>query len=307
MKVKIGTRGSALALWQANWVKSALEVRHPDLSIELVKIKTRGDKILDTALSKVGGKALFVKEIEDALLRDEVQLAVHSMKDVPGTLPRGLTIGAIPEREDLRDAFIALHASSLDSLKRHARVGTSSLRRQSQLLNMRPDLEMIPLRGNVDTRLKKLKSENLDAIVLAAAGMKRMNMEHAVTQYFPPHVMIPAIGQGALGLEIREDHDEVRSLISFLKHEPTETALKAERSFLKTLEGGCQVPIAAWARLEGNRLRITGLVANLDGSTMIRDELEGPPGQARELGRELAERILGKGGRAVLDKLLGSA
>jgi hydroxymethylbilane synthase len=307
MTIKIGTRGSALALWQANWVKSRLEAKQPGLTVDLVKIKTTGDKILHTPLARVGGKGLFIKEIEDALLRGEIQLAVHSMKDMPAALPQTLTIGAIPEREDARDVLIARDASSWKTLRQGARVGTGSLRRQCQLLSLRPDLITIPLRGNVDTRVRKLQSEDLDGVILAAAGIKRMNLEHRVTQYFPPEVMIPAIGQGALGIELREENGELLKLISFLKHEPTEIAVRAERSFLLTLGGGCEVPVAAWAHLEHNRLRILGLVAEPDGSRIFRDEIAGSPQHAEALGRELADRLLNQGGRAILDRLLGAA
>lgn len=304
MKIKIGTRGSALALWQANWVKDRLETRHPGLSVELVKIKTKGDKILDTALAKVGGKGLFVKEIEDALIRNETHLAVHSMKDVPADLPEGLIIDAIPEREDVRDAFIAREVSTWKDLPQGARVGTSSLRRQSQLLSRRPDLTMIPLRGNVETRLKKLETENLDAVVLAVAGIKRMKLEDRITEYFSDDIMLPAIGQGALALEVREDDREVRELIRFLKHPDTETAMAAERSFLRTLQGGCQVPIAALARVDGDTVRISGLVADTDGSSVFRDSAEGPADDAARIGSELAARILDQGARDILEKLL---
>jgi hydroxymethylbilane synthase len=307
MTIKIGTRGSALALWQANWVKSKLEARYPDLEVELVRIRTTGDRILHTPLSKVGGKGLFVKEIEEALLKGEVQIAVHSMKDVPAILPVGLVIGAMPEREDARDVLIAGEADSWETLPQAARVGTSSLRRQCQLLSRRPDLVMVPLRGNVDTRLRKLESEKLDGVILAAAGIKRMNLEHRITEYFSPEAMIPAIGQGALGIEVREEDENLRALISFLKHNPTEVAVEAERSFLRTLGGGCEVPVAAWAGLEQDRLRIIGLIAEPNGSRLFRDEIAGSPRQAEDLGRELAYRILSRGGRAVLEKLLGSA
>jgi hydroxymethylbilane synthase len=255
----------------------------------------------------VGGKGLFVKEIEEALLTGEVQIAVHSIKDMPAVLPQGLTIGAMPEREDARDVLIARDASSWKTLPQGARVGTSSLRRQCQLLSHRPDLVMVPLRGNVDTRVRKLESENLDGVILAAAGIKRMNLEHRITEYLPPEIMIPAIGQGALGIEVREQDGDLLKLISFLKHEPTEIAVRAERSFLRTLGGGCEVPIAAWAGLENDRLRIVGLVAEPDGSRMFRDEIAGSPQQAEDLGRELAYRILNRGGRAILEKLLGTA
>ncbi len=302
--ITIGTRGSALALWQARWVKSQLESRHEGLRVELVLIKTKGDTILDTALSKVGGKGLFVKEIEEALLRRETDVAVHSMKDVPAEQPEDLVIGAVPEREDLRDVLISRDGKPLEQLPPGARIGTGSLRRQAQLLALRPDLTVVSIRGNVDTRIRKLQTDNLDGIILAAAGMKRMDMSHLVTQYFSPETMLPAIGQGALAIETRRDDRRTLDLISFLKHERTEIGLTAERSFLRTVQGGCQVPIAAWADVAGPVVKLHGLVADLDGRTVIRESMQAPIGQTEALGREVAEKILARGGREILDSLL---
>jgi len=291
-------------LWQANWVKSQLQGRHRDLSVELVKIKTKGDKILDQSLSKVGGKGLFVKEIEDALISRETDIAVHSMKDVPVKLPDGLIIGAVPEREDLRDAFISAGSIPLKRLRQGARIGTSSLRRQSQLLHLRPDIAIVPIRGNVETRIKKIETEGLDGVILAAAGLKRLRFEHKVTEFFEPEVMLPAIGQGALAIEIRDDDDAAKELIGFLDHEKTRIGVTAERSFLRTLEGGCQVPIAAWARVDGESIHLIGMVADVDGGSLIRDTIDGTLDQAEALGGLLAERLLEQGARAILDKLL---
>lgn len=291
-------------MWQANWVKSQLQGRHRDLSVELVKIKTKGDKILDQSLSKVGGKGLFVKEIEDALISRETDIAVHSMKDVPVKLPDGLIIGAVPEREDLRDAFISAGSIPLKRLRQGARIGTSSLRRQSQLLHLRPDIAIVPIRGNVETRIKKIETEGLDGVILAAAGLKRLRFEHKVTEFFEPEVMLPAIGQGALAIEIRDDDDAAKELIGFLDHEKTRIGVTAERSFLRTLEGGCQVPIAAWARVDGESIHLIGMVADVDGGSLIRDTIDGTLDQAEALGGLLAERLLEQGARAILDKLL---
>ncbi len=285
---------------QANWVKDRLEERHPGLTVGLEIIKTKGDKILDVPLAKVGGKGLFVKEIEDALLEGRVDLAVHSMKDVPTVLPDELFIAALPEREDCRDALITRSGGGLDSLPQGARVGTSSLRRQAQLLRLRPDLEILSLRGNLDTRLRKLDEENLDAIVLAAAGLKRMNLSGRASQFLEPEVMLPAIAQGALGIEARRDDREVLDLISFIHHEPTAVCIDAERAFLITMEGGCQVPLAALARLEGGQVRLTGMVSDVRGKRCFLDTVTVPAGQAGQAGRDLARDLLGRGGAEVL-------
>jgi len=299
-RIKIATRGSALALIQANRVKTNLEKQHPDLKIDLEIIKTKGDIILDVSLAKVGGKGLFVKEIEEALLDGRADLAVHSMKDVPIEIPSGLIMAAVAEREDFRDALIAKECSGLNDLPRHARVGTSSLRRQAQLLHLRPDLDIVPIRGNVDTRLKKLESENLNAIVLAAAGLNRMNLAGEVTQLLEPDIMLPAIGQGALGLETRIEDHAVREKIAFLNHEITGVCVKAERSFLRRLEGGCQVPIAALGSLEGERIHLTGLVADPEGRRYFRHSLTAEAGEAKALGITLAEALLEQGAGEVL-------
>ncbi len=285
---------------QANWVKDRLEERHPGLTVGLEIIKTKGDKILDVPLAKVGGKGLFVKEIEDALLEGRVDLAVHSMKDVPTVLPDGLFIAALPEREDCRDALITRSGGGLDSLPQGARVGTSSLRRQAQLLRLRPDLEILSLRGNLDTRLRKLDEENLDAIVLAAAGLKRMNLSGRASQFLEPEVMLPAIAQGALGIEARRDDREVLDLLSFIHHEPTAVCIDAERAFLITMEGGCQVPLAALARLEGGQVRLTGMVSDVQGKRCFLDTVTVPAEQAGQAGRDLARDLLGRGGAEVL-------
>ena len=302
-KLKIATRGSPLALWQAEHIRTRLRERLPDLDVELVLYKTKGDKILDTALAQVGGKGLFVKELEDALLRGDADLAVHSMKDVPVDLPDGLTLGAFSEREDPRDALVSSYARSLEELRQGARVGTSSLRRRAQVLEKRPDLEVITLRGNVGTRVDRMGVLYLDAVILASAGLKRLGMGHRIACFFSEDEMLPAIGQGVLGIEIREGDREVRDLISFLNHRETEVTLRAERAFLRRLEGGCQVPIGARAVLDDGMVRLTGMVGDLNGDPVIRETDARSPEQAEELGETLADRILERGGREILDRL----
>ena len=301
--IKIGTRGSKLALWQANWVKSALTVGNPSLSIELVPIKTKGDKILDVALAKVGGKGLFVKEIEEALLDGHIDLAVHSMKDMPSEIPNGLCIGAIPQRETPQDVLISRKGLLLSQLGQNARIGTSSLRRTAQLLHARPDLVILPLRGNLDTRLKKLESENLDAIILAAAGVKRLGLEHRINEYLNETVMLPAVGQGALCIEIRENDPEIKSIITPLEHHETRTVVLGERAFLNRLEGGCQVPIAAHGKIETNRFTLCGLVATVDGTTVIRETLSGHKDSSERIGATLADRLIEMGANTIMENL----
>jgi hydroxymethylbilane synthase len=305
--LKIGTRGSQLALWQANWVKSAIERIYPTLAVELLVIKTKGDKILDVPLAKVGGKALFVKEIEEALLDGRIDLAVHSMKDMPAELPEGLRMGPIPERENPRDVLISKNGRCLADIGKGACIGTSSLRRSAQLLHARPDFCIIPLRGNLNTRLQKLDRElaheKMEAIVLAAAGVKRLNLEHRITEYLDESIMLPAVGQGALCIELRENDSEVGAMMAPMEHGATRTAVVGERAFLNRLEGGCQVPIAGHGKLEGGEYILTGLVADLDGKTMFRESLAGPPEACEKIGIELAERLLAQGAKKILDNL----
>ncbi len=306
-RVRIGTRGSALALWQANHVLSLLRGANAELEVEIVTIKTTGDKILDSPLAQVGGKGLFVKEIEEALLSGEVDLAVHSLKDVPAFFPDGLGLAAVLEREDPRDALLARRGASLDDLPKGARVGTSSLRRQAQILHLRPDLEIVTLRGNVDTRVRKLDSGDYDAIVLAAAGVKRMGLAGRVSAYLGVETLLPAVGQGAIGIETRVDDPETNGQVSSLEDHVTRTAVSAERAFLRQLEGGCQVPIAAHARVSGAAVSLTGLVASIDGRIVIRERMDGPVGAPEDLGVSLAERILERGGREILDAVYQAA
>jgi len=301
MKFKIGTRGSKLALAQSKWVKERIEATYPELDVEIRVFKTTGDKILDSPLSKIGGKGLFVKEIEEALLRNEIHLAVHSMKDVPVEIPGPLMFSSFPEREDPRDALISAGGYSLDQLPAGSGVGTSSLRRAAQLLNFRSDLEIVPLRGNVDTRLAKLASGDVQAIVLAAAGLKRLGLSQRITQYVSTDNILPAIGQGALGLEVRRDDEWTINILDFLNHDETEVTVTAERAVLRELEGGCQVPLAAFARLEGESLYLQAMVAEIDGARVIRDKITGKRHQAEEIGVELARRLLESGADRILD------
>ncbi len=301
--IKIGTRGSALALWQANWVKSELEKKNPGLSAELVIIKTKGDKILNVTLSKVGGKGLFVKEIEDSLLQGDIDVAVHSMKDMPAEIPYGLYIGAVPDRENPRDVLISKNRLSFSELKEGACIGTSSLRRMAQLLRQRPDIKIVPLRGNINTRLKKLETENLDGIVLAAAGLLRMNMRDKITEYLDESFMLPAVGQGALCVEARNNDYKILPFVAKLDHRKTRIIITGERAFLKRLEGGCQVPIAALGRIEDDIFSLTGLVADPDGKNMIKETLTGSIEMAETIGEKLADILLTLGAKQILDNL----
>jgi hydroxymethylbilane synthase len=302
-KLRIGTRGSMLALWQAEWVKSQLLAAHEGLIVELVTIKTMGDKILDVPLAKVGGKGLFVKEIEEALLEGRTDLAVHSVKDMPALLPAGLHLAAMPPREDPRDALISRNGNGLNQLPNEARVGTSSLRRAAQLLHLRPDLHIEPLRGNVDTRLRKLETEGFDAIVLAAAGLKRMGLSHVISEYLAPEQILPAVGQGALGIETRIEDDFTNPVVASLAHQPTMTEVSAERAFLRRLEGGCQVPIGAHAIMAGGEVVLTGMVADLGGRRLIRKEMRGEPQYVEVMGERLAEAVLESGGAEILGEI----
>ncbi|MBE0596164.1 MAG: hydroxymethylbilane synthase [Desulfuromonadales bacterium] len=302
--LRIGTRASQLALWQANWVKSELEQRHPGLEVTLVKIKTMGDKILDVPLAMVGGKGLFVKEIEEAMLRGEIDIAVHSMKDVPTFFPDGLALRCITEREDPRDILILKPGfSSFLDLPQGARIGTSSLRRKAQLLHRRPDFQMLDIRGNVETRIRKLTDDDLDAVVLAAAGMNRLGFASQVSEYLATDICLPAIGQGALGLESRLADTETNAMIDFFNHPATAWAVKAERAFLRRLEGGCQVPIAAFGQVQGERLTLTGLVSSVDGSRFLRKKIDCPVAEAEAAGVSLADDLLIQGAGAILNEV----
>ncbi len=301
--ITIGTRGSQLALWQANWVKDAIGRRHPQLTVELSVIKTKGDKILDVPLAKVGGKGLFVKEIEEALLDGRIDLAVHSMKDMPAEIPTGLCIGAIPEREEPRDVLISREHLPLDRLATGARIGTSSLRRAAQLLHVRPDLVIVPLRGNLDTRLKKLHTESLDAIVLAAAGVRRLGLADRISQVLDEAVMLPAVGQGALCIETRDQDARIGPVVDTLDDPSTRQVVMGERAFLHRLEGGCQVPIAGHGHIGPDGYTLTGLVCELDGSRQVKLTRTGPESRSETIGLELAEALLAEGAGEILERL----
>ncbi|NWF76354.1 MAG: hydroxymethylbilane synthase [Nitrospirae bacterium] len=334
-KIRIGTRGSKLAVWQAEWVKTKLKRFYPDLDIELIKIKTTGDKILDVPLAKVGGKGLFVKEIEESLLRNRVDIAVHSMKDVPTDFPDGLHLPVICKREDPRDALIISQrlkiksielkpqfpASLIFSLPENARIGTSSLRRSCQLLHIRPDFRIEHLRGNLDTRLRKLDEGQYDAIILAAAGVVRLGLKQRISEVLPFEISLPAIGQGAIGIECRIEDEFINNVILPLNHQESSACIMAERAFLKKLEGGCQVPIAAFARIitplndnytavknervESRLIVMDGFVGSITGDTIIRESINGVVENAEKLGIQLAENIILHGAKKILDEIYG--
>ncbi|GKR02912.1 MULTISPECIES: hydroxymethylbilane synthase [Aeromonas] len=298
--LKIATRKSPLALWQANFVKDRLEALHPDLQVELVPMSTQGDKILDTPLAKVGGKGLFVKELETAMLEGRADIAVHSMKDVPVEFPDGLGLHTICEREDPRDAFVSNHFNQIGELPQGAVVGTSSLRRQCQLRAARPDLVIRDLRGNVNTRLAKLDAGEYDAIILAAAGLKRLEMAHRIAAFIEPEQSLPANGQGAVGIECRLDDHELHALLAPLEHPETRIRVLTERAMNRALQGGCQVPIGAYALVQGEEVWLRGLVGSPDGSRVIRDEIRGPLAEGEALGHTLAQRLLAAGADVIL-------
>ena len=293
-RIRLGTRGSSLALAQSTWVKEQILRHQPALEIELVVIKTSGDRFTDTAIAALGGKGVFTKEIEDALLHQEIDLAVHSMKDLPPDLPAGLIIAATPKREDPRDVLVSKQGRGLDSLPAGTQVGTGSLRRQAQLLNYRPDLSLVPIRGNVDTRLRKLDQGEIDALIMAAAGLKRIGREDRITAYLPDEVCTSAVAQGALGIESRDD-SSVLELLAPLHDIVAATEVAAERSFLKRLGGGCHVPIGARAKMDGEQLKLIGIVASPEGSKLCRGEITGHVTDAADLGHRLAEQLLKDG------------
>lgn len=299
-KLTIGTRGSRLALTQANWVRERLTERYPDIEVSLKIIKTKGDKILDTPLGNLGGKGLFVKEIEEELLRGGIDLAVHSMKDMPLAIPEGLRFAAITERESGSDVLISRNGEGLKDLRRGARIGTGSLRRISQLKNMRPDLEIVRIRGNLDTRIKKLKSEDLDAIVVAAAGIRRMGWEDQITEYLDVNEIIPAAGQGALAIEAVCEDVDISECLGFLNHEQTSVEVRAERAFLGVLGGGCQVPVAVHGIANGGKIDLLAMVAREDGTKVIRGEMRGDVKDPEDVGIRLGEDFLRRGAGEIL-------
>lgn len=298
----IGTRGSKLALWQANYIASKLNEKYPDIEVTIKRVTTTGDKILDVPLAKIGGKGLFTKEIENEMLAGSIDLAVHSLKDMPTELPQGLTFAAITKRIHPGDAFISPKYQTIDNLPQGSRVGTSSLRRKAQLLNYRPDLKILDLRGNLDTRLNKLENNDFDAILLAVAGLKRLGWEKHITQVIPIEICLPAVGQGALAVEARQD-DEVLKMLAFLNDKETRWAVEAERAFLKVIEGGCQVPVGVYGQVVENSLRLQAKILSADGVEKVSDSIVGNPADAEEIGKTLAGKMLAAGGRKILAKL----
>ncbi len=304
-KIVIATRGSKLALWQANHIRDSLQGRYPGLQVDLKVIKTQGDKILDVPLAKIGGKGLFVKEIEEAMQAGEADIAVHSMKDVPSELPDGLKLGIIPEREVRTDALLSVRFEGLDDLPEGAHVGTSSLRRQAQLLRLRPDLRITSLRGNLDTRVRKMEEGQYDAIVVAAARMVRLGLQTTYMADLTPPDFYPALAQGALGIEYAEERSDLDELLGFLDHAPTRACVLAERAFLFGLDGGCQVPIAGEALLDGNTVTLTGVVGDVDGTGFVTRQRSAKVKDVETMGRDLAREVLDAGAREILDRLYG--
>jgi len=302
-RVIVGSRGSKLALIQANWVISELKRLNPGLEFQIEKISTKGDKITNAPLSRLGGVGLFTKELEVALIKEKIDIAVHSAKDVPTEIHEGLTIGATPKREDPHDVLISCNNASLEKLPDNARIGTSSLRRKAQLLAFREDYKILDLRGNLDTRLKKLEEEDLDAIVVARAGLLRMNYTGQISQIIPFDIMLPAVGQGSLCIEIRKDDTRIQKIVSDIDDEQTRIAVKTERSLLAKLQGGCQVPIGAYAEIQGKEVSIEAIICTLDGDHAIRDRHSGPKNQAAKIGEELARRMLENGGLKILHEV----
>lgn len=299
----IGTRSSRLALWQAGYIARRLREKHPSLIVEEKRMTTKGDRILDAPLAKIGGKGLFTKELETAMLAGGIDIAVHSLKDMPTEVPEGLVITAITERYDPGDAVVSPRYQTLAALPPGARVGTSSLRRRAQLLAARPDLTLFDLRGNVNTRLEKLDAGEYDAVILAVAGLKRLGFGDRITEVLPRALCLPAVGQGALAIEARRDDHEVRNLVDFLRDEAMTDCAAAERAFLETVEGGCQVPVGVYAEVDGDQLSVEAVIASLDGRQRFRDTLTGPRQEAKELGRELANVLLDAGGIEILHRI----
>ena len=301
--VKVVSRDSALAMWQTNFVIDCLREATDAYDFEVVSLKTKGDKILDVSLAKIGDKGLFTKELEDGLLSGEMDFAVHSLKDIPTVLPEGLQISATLKRHNPADVLISEKYHSFDELPQGAKVGTSSLRRKAQLLHKRPDLNIQDLRGNVNTRMRKLKEENFDGIILAAAGVERMEWQDSITEELSYDVCLPAVSQGVIGVETRSDDEEIIALVQLIHDKESEICVKAERALLRALEGGCQIPIAGHAHVEKDTLVLDGLVGSIDGKTIIRDSISGSADQAEQLGEALAQRLSQQGGREILEQI----
>ena len=302
-QIIIGTRGSKLALWQADYIEQRLREEYPGLSVTQKRVTTKGDRILDVPLAKIGGKGLFTKELEEEMLSGGIDLAVHSLKDMPAKVPDGLVIAAVTKRLDPGDALVSNRFSSFEELPKGARVGTSSLRRRAQILCARPDLEMLDLRGSVNTRLRKLDEGEYDAIVLAVAGLKRLGFADRIRQVLPREMVLPAVGQGALAIETREDDKETRDMLAFLRDDDTICCTEAERSFLARVEGGCQVPVGVYATAEGDGLKVEAVIASLDGQRFYRGDVNGTRRDAAKLGENLAEKLLDEGGAEILKEL----
>lgn len=305
MKIRIATRKSPLALWQANFVKQQLETFHPSLVVELVPMVTQGDVLLESPLSKIGGKGLFVKQLEQAIMNGQADIAVHSIKDIPAVFPQGLTLSTVCQRDEMRDALISNQFQHLDELPHGAVVGTSSLRRQCQLRAKYPHLQIKDLRGNVGTRLTKLDNQEYDAIILAAVGLKRLGLQNRIKQYIDTNLILPAVGQGAIGIESRADDKTLSELLAPLEDKNSRICIEAERAMNLALQGGCQVPIACLSQLENDSLTLRGLVGRIDGSEMIKAEITGHSTQAEALGRQLADNLLAQGAKAILAELNG--
>ena len=302
-QIIIGTRGSKLALWQADYVEQRLREEYPGLQVTQKRISTKGDRILDVPLAKIGGKGLFTKELEEEMLSGSIDLAVHSLKDMPAKVPDGLMIAAVTKRLDPGDALVSNRFSSFSELPQGAWVGTSSLRRRAQLLCVRPDLTMLDLRGNVNTRLRKLDEGEYDAIVLAVAGLKRLGFADRIREVLPQTMVLPAVGQGALAIETRADDKETRDMLAFLRDDETICCAEAERSFLARVEGGCQVPVGVYATAEGDALKVEAVIASLDGRRSYRGTVNGAKADAAKLGKGLAEKLLNEGGAKILQEL----
>jgi hydroxymethylbilane synthase len=304
--IVIGTRGSELAQWQTRWVQTEIQKLYPSLKIEIQMIRTQGDKILGSPLSKIGDKGLFTKELELALLNKRIDLAVHSLKDIPTHIEEGLVLAAICEREDVRDVFISHPTkkhTSLENVPLHGTIATGSLRRRCQLLRIRPDLKIAEIRGNLGTRFNKLGASNWDGMLLAKAGVKRLGRSELIAEALSPTVMLPAVGQGALAVEAREDDNTALSLVKPLDHLPTRQATNGERALLRRLEGGCQIPIGTYGRIEAGTYRLDAIIGSLDGRRSVRSSIEGPPDKSENLGTDLAEQLLYEGGEAILDEI----
>jgi hydroxymethylbilane synthase len=304
-QLSIATRKSPLAMWQAEFVKAQLLQQHPQLAIELIGMSTQGDVLLDVPLAKIGGKGLFIKELEEQMMAGNAQLAVHSMKDLPAVLPEGFAIGAVLARHNPLDAFVSNTYANLDELPQGAIVGTSSLRRKSQLLAIRPDLQLHDLRGNIHTRMRKLDEGQYDAIILAAAGLERMDMPERIRSVIPAEVCLPAVAQGALAIEVLANDASTQGFVDCLNDETTLACVRAERAMNAALEGGCQVPIGSYAIWQGEQIWLRGLVASLDGKTIIRGERKGSAADAEMMGEDLAQELLAKGAKSILDAVYG--